>query len=364
MGKSRFIELMAKCLDKSASAEELKELEFFLEEHPHFKKMHDVTSALRTGSSPSDSNMQDEDINTKLDALWVNIKNTENHPQHNDKKIIPIRRYLKWVAGVAAILVIGVLSITFYSRTVNKDNMLLATADQKIDVPYGQMVKLTLSDGTKVRLNAGSHFGYPATFVGNRREVTLDGEGFFEVTKDAQKPFLVHTAGLTVRVLGTVFNVRAYKHDKKAEATLFKGKVQIELTGDPDRKIVLTPREKLTVLNDAAPANHIPNAHKEAAKLKYELSVLPVVENDEYQENAWLENKLVFTNTEFEDVAVSMERKYKVQFVFEDEALKKEQLSGVLKDENLESALFILKQITSFQSKVAGHTVYISRLNK
>lgn len=364
MGKSRFIELMAKCLDKSASAEELKELEVFLEEHPHLKKMHDVTYALKTGSSPSDANLQDEDINTKLDALWVNIKNTENAQQHNYKKIIPIRTYLKWVAGAAAILVIGVLSITFYSRTVNKDNTLLAAVNQKIDVPYGQTIKLTLPDGTKVRLNAGSHFGYPATFVGTRREVTLDGEGFFEVTKDAQKPFLVHTAGFTVKVLGTVFNVRAYKQDKKTETTLFKGKVQIELTGDPDRKIVLAPREKLTVLNDAAPANHIPNAHKEVAKLKYELSVLPVVDNDEYQENAWLENKLVFTNTEFEDVAVSMERKYKVRFVFEDEALKKEQISGVLQDENLDSALFILKQITSFQSRVADNTVYISRLNK
>lgn len=355
---------MAKCLDKSASAEELKELEAFLEEHPHLKKMHDVTYALKTGLSPFDANLQDEDINTKLDALWVNIKNTENAPQHSDKKIIPIRKHLKWIAGVAAVLLIGILSITFYSRTVKEDNTLLTAANLKIDVPYGQMVKLTLPDGSKVRLNAGSHFGYPATFTGTRREVTLDGEGFFEVTKDAQKPFLVHTAGLIVKVLGTVFNVRAYKHDKKTEATLFKGKVQIELADDPDRKIVLAPREKLTVLNDAAPANHIPNAHKEVAKLKYELSVLPVVDNDEYQENAWLENKLVFTNAEFEDVAVSLERKYKIQFVFEDEALKKEQLSGVLQNENLEGALSILKQITSFQSKVVDNKVYISRLNK
>jgi transmembrane sensor len=161
-----------------------------------------------------------------------------------------------------------------------------------------------------------------------------------------------------------VFNVKAYKQDKKAEATLFKGKVQIELTGDPDRKIVLAPREKLTVLNDAAAANRALKAPKKVAKLRYQISVLPVVDNDEYQENAWLENKLVFTNTEFEDVAVSMERKYKVQFVFENEALKKEQLSGVLKDENLENALLILKQITSFQARIAGNTVYISRLNK
>ncbi|MBD1394361.1 FecR family protein [Mucilaginibacter glaciei] len=364
MAKSRFIELMSKCLDKSASAEELKELEGFLDAHPHLKKVHHVAFALKTGLAPADANLQDEDINSKLDALWVNIKNIENAPQPNEIKIVPIRKYLKRIAGAAAILVIGLVGITLYTRTATEDKIPLAAVDQKIDVPYGQTFKLTLSDGTKVRLNAGSHFGYPATFTGTRRDVTLDGEGFFEVTKDDKKPFLVHTAGLTVKVLGTVFNVRAYKQDKKTETTLFKGKVQIELKGDADRKIVLAPREKLTVLNDAAPANHTVNAPKEVAKLKYELSVLPVVDNDEYQENAWLDNKLVFANTEFEDVAASMERKYKVHIVFKDNALKKEQLSGVLKDENLESALLILKQITSFQSRGAGDTVYISRLNK
>lgn len=362
MGKSRFIELMAKSLDKSASKEELKELDGFLAQYPHFKKMQDVTNELKSGP-PQAVKLQESDINTKLDTLWLNIKTTEAAEQGNTGKIVPLKKYLKWLAGVAAILTIGFTTMIFYKRTAN-DTLSSAIVKHRIDVPYGQTFNITLADGTKVKLNAGSHFDYPETFTGNQREVTLDGEGFFEVTKNAKKPFMVHTAGLTVKVLGTVFNVRAYKGDKKAETTLFKGKVQVALDGDTEREIVLAPREKLTVLNDAAQGSGIANKPKEVAKLKYELSVLPVVDNDEYQENAWLENKLVFTNTDFEDVAVSMERKYKVHIVFEDEALKKEQLSGVLKDENLQSAFLILKQITAFQSRVAGDTVYVSRLNK
>ncbi|MEO7215576.1 FecR domain-containing protein [Mucilaginibacter sp.] len=363
MGKSRFIELMAKSLDKSASKEELKELEGFLAQYPHFKKMQDLTRELKSGLPHTDANLQQSDINTKLDALWVNIRTAEDIQDSGAERIVPISKYLKWAAGIAAVLVIGVAGMLFYRPAAN-NKLSLVIVKHRIDVPYGQTFAISLADGTLVKLNAGSHFWYPEKFTGERREVTLDGEGFFRVTKNAKKPFMVHTAALTVKVLGTVFNVKAYREDKKAETTLFKGKVQIELNGDAERNIVLAPREKLTVLNDAAPANRAAKRPKDAAKLKYELSVLPVVDNDEYQEKAWLENKLVFTNIDFEDVAVSMERKYKVNIVFKDEALKKEQLSGVLKDENLQSAMLILKQITAFEWRITGDTVYISRLDK
>ncbi|WP_449435350.1 FecR family protein [Pedobacter steynii] len=94
-----------------------------------------------------------------------------------------------------------------------------------------------MSDGTKVKLNAGSTFTYPEVFSASSREVTLKGEGFFEVQKNPKRPFLVHTDKFIVKVLGTVFNVKAYATDKKVETTLLSGKILVELHDRPEKRL-------------------------------------------------------------------------------------------------------------------------------
>ena len=359
MGKSRFIELMAKSMDGSASKDELKELELFLKQYPGYKKIQHVTDALTSTINKDDAILKETAINNKLDELWVKIKSAEGSATEtlNDDNIRSFN-YWKWIGAAAAVTVFALLSFLFYYKQ-QAGRQLTEVTIKRVEVPFGKMMQVTLSDGTKVKLNAGSHFTYPSVFSNTQREVNLEGEGFFEVTKNAKKPFLVHTAGFTVKVLGTVFNVRAYRDDKSTETTLLKGKVQVELTDDPEKKIILSPHEKLTINNPLPMANH-PSIKANVAKIKYEVATLPNTSNDTYQENAWTEDKIMFVNTDFEDVARQMERKYDVHIVFEDEALEKEQISGVLKNETLESALLILKQIMPFQSKIEGNTVYLA----
>lgn len=346
---------MAKSMDGSASKEELDELELFLNQHPGYKKIQQVTDGL-TGSLKDNAVLPETTINNNLDELWIKIKSSEAPTTETFDDNVKQFNYWKWAGAAAAIAVVSLFGFLFYNRQASQE--VAAVIIKKIDVPFGKMMQITLSDGTNVKLNAGSHFTYPSVFAGNQREVNLEGEGFFEVTKNPKRPFLVHTSGFTVKVLGTVFNVRAYHDDKTTETTLLRGKVQVELTDDPEKKIILSPHEKLTINNQSPTSNQPVKA--QVAKIKYEVATLPNISTDTYPENAWIDNKIMFANSSFEDVARQMERKYNIQIVFTDDALKKEQISGVLENESLDTALSFLRQIVPLQSKVEGNTVYFS----
>lgn len=97
----------------------------------------------------------------------------------------------------------------------------------QIVVPYGRRHSITLSDGTVVQLNSGSKLVFPAKFSDSKREVFLKGEGYFEVAKDAKKPFIVKTDNINVKVLGTHFNISAYENEKSATAVLVEGSVEV-----------------------------------------------------------------------------------------------------------------------------------------
>lgn len=111
-----------------------------------------------------------------------------------------------------------------------------------IQVPRGGIYSLTLSDGTRVFLNSESELTFPVVFSGDRREVRLKGEGFFEVTSDSLHPFVVSTGEMKTRVLGTKFNVMAYPREA-FYTTLVEGKVAVTLTGN-DKSFVLKPNQQ------------------------------------------------------------------------------------------------------------------------
>jgi ferric-dicitrate binding protein FerR (iron transport regulator) len=229
-----------------------------------------------------------------------------------------------------------------------------------IYVPYGTTTGVILPDGTKVKLNAGSTFSYPEVFSKATREVNLVGEGFFEVTKNAKKPFLVHTNTITVKVLGTVFNVKAYRNDKNIETTLLSGRVQVELKNKPEKNIILLPNEKLIVANNLSGTVNMPVVNAREAKIEYQVTTLPKSKAEDIKETAWLGNRIVFTNESFEEVAKQIERKYDVQMIFDDQSLKSEQISGVLENETLEQALQFIKMTTPFKFRVDGRTIYLT----
>ena len=103
---------------------------------------------------------------------------------------------------------------------------------QTITVPAGQRINITLVDGTNVWLNARTSLSYPVKFGKNNRQVVLDGEAYFDVTKDKSKPFIVQTDNYNVEVLGTKFDVNAYSETGEFETTLMSGSVKVASASD------------------------------------------------------------------------------------------------------------------------------------
>lgn len=343
-------------MGKAATEAELAELELFLEKFPEYKRLHQLTDELKS-DIPATGPVAEEELNKNLNNIWTKIKAADNavDEQPGPKVVTGFR----WGLAAAAAVLLFAFAGVFYTLSKKTAPQLVSVAMQQIQVPLGTTRHLVLADGTKVTLNAGSTFTYPDNFTKTTRDVSLAGEGFFEVTKNPKRPFLVHTNKLTVRVLGTVFNVKAYNNDKTTETTLLQGKVQVQLTNSPEKTIILIPNEKLTVVNQ--PAKALVANNPKQGKIEYQVAALPDVKPEEVKETAWLDNRILFTNDPFEDVAKQIERKYNVQVVFESADLKNEQISGLLDKESLQTAMQIMAQTTLFKYRFEGSVVYLYR---
>lgn len=157
-------------------------------------------------------------------SLW-SVRDDENqHETINTvkKEKIHIRSYIYEFLKIASVLLVGIFGTYMYLNTQDsKVNM------QSVFVPAGQRAEMILADGTKVWLNSHSTLRYPDRFQKEARNVELDGEGYFEVTHNEKAPFTVHTNSYDVKVLGTEFNLKAYKNSNQFETSLLKGSVDV-----------------------------------------------------------------------------------------------------------------------------------------
>ena len=193
-----------------------------------------------------------------------------------------LRTELIKIAAVVAITLGG--SYFYYQSSLEKELM----AMQTITVPAGQRINITLVDGTNVWLNARTSLSYPAKFGKNNRQVVLDGEAYFDVTKDKSKPFIVQTDNYNVEVLGTQFDVNAYSETGEFETTLMSGSVKVASASDSTQKITLKPNNKV-FLQDGK---------------------LHVTAVDDYNPYRWKEGLICFKNETFTSIMKDFEKYY------------------------------------------------------
>jgi Fe2+-dicitrate sensor, membrane component len=214
-----------------------------------------------------------------------------------------------------------------------------------------------------VWLNAGSKLIINEDFGESLREVTLTGEAFFDVAKNPDKPFIIHTPAVDIKVLGTQFNVKSYPSDKTTETSLLRGSVEVVVKKRPDEKYVLKPNEKLVVLNEEItspeknndwPANRNSNENIIAIKsLTYQQGDTTAIEA------AWVRNKLSVKDEPFIELARKMERWYDVAFEFRNKWLEEAFITGSFENETLEQALEALRFSFDFKYRINGKTVII-----
>ena len=350
MEKQRIRKLMVKKISATATQEELQELAVLFNKFPEYKLIDELMSNIKTNM---DGTPGEEEIEVQLDALWKKINTHQESPLPtvNRKSLFGYKSWLAAAAVFIAVLIAGMLAY-------QKDSVMEQDPGKYrvITAAYGHTSRVVLPDGSIVKMNSGTTLSYPVEFSANVRQVKLVGEAFFEVTKNPNRPFMVHAGNLTVRVLGTSFNVKAYQEDNNVETTLIHGKVQVVMDNEPDKLITLSPNEKLTVAKRAGNTKiaHLPG------ELKYKLQTVAVKPTDNIEEIAWLERKFAFNNTSFEDVAKIIERKYNVKLVFEQEQLKSELITGVFENEELSRALNLLHMSTSFNYEIKKDTVILS----
>ncbi len=209
--------------------------------------------------------------------------------------------------------------------------------------PLGMTSKVVLADGTAVTLNGGSKLTYPAVFVGDERVVSLVGEGFFDVAKDTERPFLVRGGNLIVEVLGTKFGFKSYEDDMNTVVTLKEGAVKaVPLNADTVDAIVLKPNRQLTLDNRTG---------------EFQCRIVDAAEL-----LAWKDGELYFRDNTLDEIAKVLERRFNVKITIANKSLKEDRyFAHFASDEGLDKILTLLSHKRHWKYEKNNGTIEIKR---
>ena len=192
----------------------------------------------------------------KLYDITIWQTNSTREKKLNTKKSI-LKKLNPWyfeVLKYAAVLLMAIFISRFILPLSKQENKAVM---QTIEVPAGQRAEVTLVDGTKVWLNAKTKFVFPNYFSGNERNVTIDGEGYFDVSHNASKPFIVSTNKYDIKVWGTKFNIMDYSGKSIFETSLLEGSVEVMHQGE-NKGIFIKPNERIFLKNNRLITTPIP----------------------------------------------------------------------------------------------------------
>lgn len=236
---------------------------------------------------------------------------------------------------VATILLPVCLGLTAYFLTdhINK----VSQESFMVAVDYGQKANLTLPDGTKVWLNSATHLFYDAEYNKEERRIHLDGEAYFEVAKNKNKPFVVCCNDLEIEALGTAFDVKGYSGDLSVTTLLAEGSVRVS---NHVGVTLLKPGEKV--------AYHKNNR-------TFTKSVISDIREIDF----WRKNMLIFNSASLAEIATTLERMYGVKVVFDSEKLKNVPFSGTIRNSSLHNVFYIISLTYPLTYRLEGDTVRI-----
>ncbi|MBC7949972.1 MAG: FecR domain-containing protein [Chitinophagaceae bacterium] len=353
--------LIAKTLNGEASRQEQEELSLILREDEALQQQYDVLTRIWSEKENSLETPNNEDARNSISRI-INkaVVEAPVAELHSPVKRISSKR-LWYSAAAILILVSGSL---FWKALSGRSE---SPKQEALEARKGSRTRSLLPDGTTVWLNAGSKLYYDHNFSEKTREVRLEGEAFFDVVKQVDRPFIVHTSGIDIKVLGTAFNVKSYPEDKNVETTLYRGLVQVFRHEETSSKAIeLKPNQKLILAKEAA---------KETDDLSQEIKSIPTKalpatfiiapidstkkENERF-ETAWLYSRLEFRGDSFEELSRKLERWYNVTIVFTDEEVKHLNFNGSFEKETITQAFVALKTAVPFDYETKGNEIFVS----
>ncbi len=327
MSNDRIWVLLGKQLSGDISSAELLELEALLKDDPEAAASRELAASI--WQTPI---QEVTDTHSSKERMW-NMIGAQLQPRRHYR----IGRRLLAVAAAAALLAAVWAGWQLIHPT--------APALQQLSSAPGGKSRVVLPDGSIVWLNSNTQLYYEKNSFGRQhREITLTGEAFFDIAKSEGIPFIIHAGKVNIRVLGTVFNVKAYAGDSAVFTTLVRGKIAVSFR---EKTVVLQPEEKLTV----------PVSRQAAA---FQQKHLEKDSSGQLTEISWLNNKLVFDNDTFGELAVKMSQWYGVTFHFESAGLEQLRFSGIIDTESIDEALKMLQLSRYFNFEINGKEVRIS----
>jgi ferric-dicitrate binding protein FerR (iron transport regulator) len=251
----------------------------------------------------------------------------------------PKKRWLIYLRQAAAVLFLSLTLSFLYNYYVQQNNTEFVPEQmvmQEIRAAYGTRTKIQLADGTNVWLNSGSTLRFPTSFQNtDERNVELNGEGYFDVTKNETKPFIVNTSKLNVKVYGTAFNVLAYNDHSSMTIALEEGKIGLfrNYSSGPKELMTLKPNDVVEYNSENNKLFHSSNLNMK----KY---------------TSWKDGYIVFFGDHIDNVVQKLEKWYNVDFEIKDSALKNYSFTATFVDESLEQVLQLLSLSSPINYKI------------
>jgi len=361
-------------LNDGLTAQEQAELKQLLEEpdnRDYFKKMYVIWY---TGIST----ITDENVEHALQKTWFRINSSAQ--QQSVRRRFPLWRVAATIAAlVAGTFLYYTLNTSRYGNDLhshlNTDHPVTPVATtpiNKVIVPLGSRSTVELPDGTIVTLNSGSCMQYASSFGENSREIILEGEGYFKVAHNEAIPFIVRAKDVTIKALGTEFNVTAYPEEKMVRTTLVKGSVSIREDGNHAnaKELILKPKQTVTIKYSTDSISNLEATLQPVDKKRHATQDdinEPEKINVTMEESAkktllytsWKDARWVIESEPLEELAVKLQRRYNMNIIIMGDDLKKYPFSGILTDETMEQVLEIMKSTVPINYTVKQKTVWL-----
>ena len=360
--------LIVSYLTRSISEEDLVQLKEWInfsdENRNHFNEFKNawILSGAKNGSSI-----------TNAEESWRVFKN--NLTPYRTRLVLGFRsqgkttfiKYLKLAASWLLIFSMGSALTWWITRKPVIATAISANRTIEISTPLGARSLIKMSDSTQIWLNAGTTITYGQDYGQLTRTLYLKGEAYFKVSKDSLHPFIVNTQGISVRALGTQFNVKAYPEEKTISATLEEGKINVSILnrGDKNETVLLVPKEKLIFFKitketekytESSEANIKPQ-NKGPIKIK-DINILSDVRTELY--TSWKDPRWIIDREPLSSLAPMLERRFNMFILFDEEQIKQYKFTGTIENETVDQILSALKLTAPLDYQINKDTIRLS----
>jgi len=338
----------------------------------YFARMKNLWAATRLETKNTDI-----DVDEAYRLFHYRMKKGSAPEKENSRghiRKLSVNPAIRKVMQVAAVLVFLYSIALSYYYLAAKSKITYT----EITTHRGEKSYLKLADGTQIWINSETTLRYPSRLDTKNVEVYLDGEAYFNVTKNPKRTFIVNASDLNIAVLGTSFNVKSYSTDNTIEATLEEGKISI--TGQMGNKkinkpLILIPNQQATFIKDSKQyaieeiseplGEEKPVAGSEIAEQKplKDPKIIHSEEVDAALYTSWKDGKLVFKSETFGELSLQMERWYDVKINITDPELKIIKYTGVFEKETIEQALQALSLSLPFRYSISQNEITITKAN-